>query len=356
VIFVPSNTADISAAVEGADIAIVFAGTSSSEGGDRGDLSLGSEDTLIQNVAKALGKKTVVVAVTPAAILTPWRDDVGAILTPFLPGQEYGNAIADVLFGQVNPSARLPITFPTKENEVEMTTDMYPGTNGVSVYSEGLEVGYRWYNAHDVTPAFAFGHGLSYTQFEYSDLKVDQRSVSVSVKNVGDVDGAEVPQLYLGFPASAQEPPKQLKGFQKIQLKAGASATVTFPLTDRDFSIWEFSLPTNNCSSAVFEQDIDYHNENQQTSSPASSVDECCALCASNNDCNAFTLAYGTCWMKANADGRQGKSGAQSGVCTKGPEPAAQWSLVSGNFDVMVGASSEDIRLTGKLSNGELVV
>merc|ERR1719473_1511603 len=120
-----------------------------------------------------------------------------------------------------------------------MTPDMYPGTgdskgkNVVSVYSEGLEVGYRWYTAHKVKPAFAFGHGLSYTQFEYSDLKVEQRSVSVSVKNVGDVDGAEVPQLYLGFPASAQEPPKQLKGFQKVTLKAGASETVTFELTDR---------------------------------------------------------------------------------------------------------------------------
>jgi hypothetical protein len=317
---------------------------------------LGSEDTLIQNVAKVLGKKTVVVAVTPGALLTPWRDDVGAIVTPIMPGQEYGNAIADVLCGEVNPSAKLPLTFPNKENEVEMTPDMYPGKNGISVYSEGLEVGYRWYNAHNVKPAFAFGHGLSYTQFEYSDLKVSQRSVSCSVKNVGDVDGAEVPQLYLGFPASAQEPPKQLKGFKKIQLKAGASATVTFPLTDRDFSIWDFSLPSSNCSDGAFEQDIDYHNENSQTSAPASSVDECCALCATNGDCNAYTLFDGTCWMKANTEGRTGKSGAQSGVCTKGPEPPAQWSQVSGDFDVMVGASSEDIRLSGKLSNGELVV
>lgn len=355
VTFVPSNTQDIAAAVEGADVAIVFAGTSSSEGGDRGDLSLGSEDTLIQNVAKALGKKTIVVPVTPGALLTPWRDDVGAIITPVMPGQEYGNAIADVLFGTVNPSARLPVTFPNKENEVEMSKDQYPGTNGISVYSEGMEVGYRWYNAHNVKPAYAFGHGLSYTQFEYSDLQISQRSVSVKIKNTGDVDGAEVPQLYLGFPASAQEPPKQLKGFQKIHLKAGRKKKVTFPLTDRDFSIWEFSTATSNCSSGAFEQDIDYRNDNQQTSAPASSVDDCCALCASNFDCNAYTLADGTCWMKANADGRVGKSGAKSGMCTKQPG-SAQWSVVSGDFDVMVGASSEDIRLTGKLTNGELVV
>merc|ERR1712070_964192 len=241
------------------------------------------------------------------------------------------------------------------ENEVEMTPDMYPGKNGISVYSEGLEVGYRWYNAHNVKPAFAFGHGLSYTQFEYSDLQINQRSVSISVKNTGDVDGAEVPQLYLGFPASAQEPPKQLKGFQKIQLKSGASATVTFPLTDRDFSIWEFSLPTSNCSGGAFEQDIDYHNEKKQTSAFAHSVDECCALCASNDDCQAFTLDAKTCWMKASADGRQGKPGAQSGVCKK-EAGWGRWSLVPGEFDVMVGASSEDIRLSGKFSNTEFVV
>lgn len=160
-----------------------------------------------------------------------------------MPGQEYGNAIADVLFGTVNPSARLPITFPNKENEVGMSQDQYPGTKGISVYSEGMEVGYRWYNAHNVKPAFAFGHGLSYTQFEYSDLQINQRSVSVKIHNTGDVDGAEVPQLYLGFPTSAHEPPKQLKGFQKVHLKAGKKAKVTFPLTDRDFSIWDFSLP-----------------------------------------------------------------------------------------------------------------
>merc|ERR1712000_290612 len=180
--FVSSSTADIASAVAGADIAIVFVGTSSSEGGDRGDLTLGNEDSLIQNVAKVIGKKTVVVAVTPGALLTPWRDDVGAILTPIMPGQEYGNAITDILFGEVNPTAWLPITFPKAENEMKMTNKMYPGQNGISIYSEALEVGYRWYNAHNAIPAFAFGHGLSYTQFQYSSLKIQGRSISCSVK------------------------------------------------------------------------------------------------------------------------------------------------------------------------------
>jgi len=266
--YLPTSTADLASALTGADIALVFVGTTSSEGGDRGDLTLSNEDDLIRSVTEVLGKKTVVVAVTPGALLTPWRDDVGAILTPFMPGQEYGNAIGDVLFGMVNPSARLPVTFPAAENDIGMIDDQYPGRNGISTYSEGLEVGYRWYSAHGATPAFAFGHGLSYTQFEYSDLRIQERSISCVVKNIGEVDGAEVPQLYLGFPAAANEPPKQLKGFTRVTLKAGASTTVSFKVTDRDLSIWD-----------------------------------------------------------------------------------GQWSMVSGDFDVMVGASSEDIRMTGVLNN-----
>merc|ERR1711937_1040579 len=180
---------------------------------------------MIDNVAKITGKKAVVVAVTPGALLTPWRDNVGAILTPFMPGQEYGNAITDVLVGAVNPAAKLPITFPQEENDMNVTHDMYPGDNGVSIYSEALKVGYRWYDTDSMTPAFCFGHGLSYTQFKYSSLKVEGRSVSFSVKNVGNVTGGDVPQMYLGFPDSAQEPPKQLKGFKKVVLKSGETVS-----------------------------------------------------------------------------------------------------------------------------------
>merc|ERR1712130_1078392 len=118
-----------------------------------------------------------------------------------LPGQEYGNAIADVLFGAVNPSGKLPITFPTHENDTEMAPQQWPGVNGVSVYSEKLKVGYRFYDAEQVEPAYPFGHGLSYTTFQYSNLRVDGRNVSCAVKNTGDMDGREVVQLYLQFPA-----------------------------------------------------------------------------------------------------------------------------------------------------------
>lgn len=196
------------------DAAIIFVGISSSEGFDRPNLGLGDQDKLIQEVAKAAGKKTVVVAVTTGAFLTPWRDDVAAVLTPFMPGQEYGNAITDVLFGVVNPGGKLPITFPTKENEMEMTSHQYPGVNDISVYSEKLEVGYRWYDAHKVNPAFPFGHGLSYTKFDFSGLKISGRTVTCNVKNSGKMDGNEAVQLYLEFPSSAGEPPKQSRAFK----------------------------------------------------------------------------------------------------------------------------------------------
>merc|ERR1711964_678695 len=103
------------------------------------------------------------------------------------------------------------ITFPKIENEVGFAQEQYPGKNGVSLYSEGLEVGYRWYAAHDVEPAYPFGHGLSYTTFKYNKLQVDGRTITCKVKNNGGVDGSEVAQLYLEFPKEAGEPPKQLK-------------------------------------------------------------------------------------------------------------------------------------------------
>jgi len=237
-----ASSADPAAAAKvaaSADVALVFVATSSSEGRDRPNLGLGKEDDLIETVAKAAGKKTVVVAVTPGALLTPWRDDVAAIVTPLMPGQEYGNAIADVLFGDVNPAAKLPITFPKIENEMEFNQSQWPGTHGISVYSEKLNVGYRWYATHDVTPAFPFGHGLSYTTFTYGNLVVKSRTVTCTVKNAGKVDGYEVAQLYLKFPSTAGEPPKQLKGFQRLTIGAGKTATATFTLDDGSFSIWD---------------------------------------------------------------------------------------------------------------------
>merc|ERR1711953_740078 len=118
-----------------------------------------------------------------------------------MPGQEYGHAITDVLFGDVVPSAKLPLTLPNKENEMQLSKEQWPGVNLKATYSEKLLVGYRWYDAHKVEPAFPFGHGLSYATFEYSNIQIAKGQVSVDIKNTGKVKAAEVAQLYLGFPA-----------------------------------------------------------------------------------------------------------------------------------------------------------
>eukprot|EP00937_MAST-01D_sp_MAST-1D-sp2_P002356 g2356.t1 len=238
-----SDAARASQAAAAADVAIVFVATTSHEGADRGSLSFdGGADGLVAAVAAAAGNRTVVAAVAPGAFLTPWRADVGAIVASFMPGQEYGNALVDVLLGTVNPSAKLPLTLPTKEDECpDFTEGMWPGSDkdSQSAYSERMLIGYRCYDAHKIEPAFPFGHGLSYTTFAYSNLKASAASVSVDVQNTGTVDGAETAQLYLAFPASAGEPPQQLKGFEKVSLKAGAKTTVTFALGDRATSVWD---------------------------------------------------------------------------------------------------------------------
>eukprot|EP00039_Didymoeca_costata_P023669 m.7851 g.7851 ORF g.7851 m.7851 type:complete len:794 (-) comp3793_c0_seq1:82-2463(-) len=238
-----------------ADVAIIFASTKSGEGKDREDLSLYdgwngdnstySYDELIDFVSGACSKKNtpvIVVMVSPGAVLTPWRGSVDGILAAFMPGQEYGNAIADVLFGDSDATGRLPITFPDHENQWGFTTAQWPGINDVSVYSEKLEVGYRYYDAHTLTPAFPFGHGLSYTTFSYSDLKTSSTSVSFTLQNNGTRTGTEVVQLYLEFPSDAEEPPMQLKAFQSVKnISVGQSIPITFQITPRAVSVWSES-------------------------------------------------------------------------------------------------------------------
>eukprot|EP00037_Helgoeca_nana_P030206 m.371512 g.371512 ORF g.371512 m.371512 type:complete len:746 (+) comp28131_c0_seq1:2254-4491(+) len=281
-----SDVALCAAHAGAADVAIVFAGTLSSEGSDRKSLSLddgiavNNQNELITRVAAAQTNTAVVLSV-PGAILCPWAPAVKAILTNFMPGQQAGNAITDVLLGLVNPSAKLPLTFPNVENETEFTPEQWPGlpdaplpspktnprqlcekltqqgfaegfvqgptTNdpppscNYANYTERLLVGYRYYDHHKIafTTGFPFGHGLSYTQFAYSELTASKTAVSFTLKNTGDRAGAEVAQLYLGFPASAEEPPRQLKGFSKVLLAAGASMQITIPLTPREMSIWD---------------------------------------------------------------------------------------------------------------------
>jgi len=175
----------------------------------------------------------------------PWADQVPGIVEAWYPGIEDGNAIAAVLFGDVNPSGKLPETFPKAQSDLPtQTPEQYPGVNGHAVYSEGLDVGYRWYDAKGIAPLFPFGHGLSYTTFGYSGLVVKKLaggsvSVSFTVTNTGTRPGAEVPQVYVGDPPSSGEPPKQLKGYQKVFLQPGQSAPVSLTLDPRSFAYWQ---------------------------------------------------------------------------------------------------------------------
>lgn len=228
------------------DVTLVCVGQRTSEGSDRTNLSLpNGQDALISAVAAA-NPRTIVVVYSSSATLMPWANQVGAILMAWYPGQENGNALAQVLFGDVNPSGKLPVSIPASANQVPTgTAAQFPGVNGHVSYSEGLQIGYCWYDANNVTPLFPFGFGLSYTTFGYSNLAVGVVSASGQVQigfdltNTGGLAGTEVPQLYLGFPAAAGEPPKLLKGFQKITLPPGQSQHVTFNLNWEDLVNWD---------------------------------------------------------------------------------------------------------------------
>jgi len=242
-----ADASALTALAASAEVAIVFVSTSSCEGSDRA--SLGFDlfgDALVEAVAAAGFGRVVVAAVAPGAVLTPWREAVDAITLAFMPGQEYANALADVLFGQVNPSAKLPLTLPAREDDLQLTARMWPGvfprndSQRVAIYSERLLVGYRFYDAKAITPAFPFGHGLSYTNFSLSNLSAASDLVSVTVANTGPWAGRAVPQLYLAFPAGSGEPPQQLRGFGKTaSLAPGQAERVEFKLRPRDVSVWD---------------------------------------------------------------------------------------------------------------------
>jgi beta-glucosidase len=248
------------AAAKRAEVAIVMVGDQDSEGHDQSLDLPAAQNQLIAAVAKA-NPKTVVVVKSGSAILMPWIDIVPAVLEAWYPGEEDGHAVADVLIGAVNPSGKLPLTFPRSvEDTLASNPEQYPGVNGVAHYSEGLDVGYRAYSAHNIAPLFPFGFGLSYTQFSFGGLKVSQEpgnasaTVSFTVRNTGKRAGAEVAQLYLEFPpiAEGNEPPMQLKGFRKVMLTPGESKTVELMLDARSFSYWSEKAHTWRLAAGNF--------------------------------------------------------------------------------------------------------
>ncbi|HEX3923555.1 MAG TPA: glycoside hydrolase family 3 C-terminal domain-containing protein [Streptosporangiaceae bacterium] len=243
---------------------VVVSDDTESEAADRARLTLPSaQDELVSAVAAA-NPRTVVVIDAGAPVAMPWLSRVAAVVDAWYPGESNGTALGAVLFGKVNPGGHLPVTFPASLAQVPASTPaQFPGANGKVLYSEGLDVGYRYYDAKNETPLFPFGYGLSYTRFAYRDVTVtpgqvrnsvsgpgptscrcngqSRRLVTVSatVTNTGRVAGSDVVQLYLGDPAVAGEPPRQLKAFRKVTLAPGQSQTVRFTLTGHDLSYWD---------------------------------------------------------------------------------------------------------------------
>jgi beta-glucosidase len=251
---------------KGADVAIVFAYQWASEGMDLKSLSLQhykindkdvDQDKLIAKVAAA-NKHTIVVLETGNPVTMPWVDAPAAIVEAWYAGSDGANALGNVLFGTVNPSGKLPNTFPKSEADLPRLTIAQPQAHAFSgpvspemwakgappfqvTYDEGLKVGYKWYEAEKKPVLFPFGYGLSYTTFGYSGLKAtagETVKVTFKVKNTGDREGAEIAEVYSSIPDPI-EPPKRLIGWSKVNLAAGEEKTVTVDVPRKYLSIWD---------------------------------------------------------------------------------------------------------------------
>jgi beta-glucosidase len=236
------------AAAQQADTAIVFANDAQGEGMDRNALSLpGDQNQLIEAVAKA-NPRTVVVLNTGGPVLMPWLSQVSSVLEAWYPGQQFGPAIAAVLFGDANPGGRLPVTFPAGETQGPALANeprSYPGAAGVVHYDEGLDVGYRWFDATGQRPLFPFGYGLSYERFTLSRVQTfydpigGEAFVQTNVTNTASRAGSTAVELFLKSPPASHEPPKQLKGYTNVTLGPGERQLVQFRLTPSDLAYFD---------------------------------------------------------------------------------------------------------------------
>ena len=235
------------------DVVIVMVGDKDTEGKDHSLTLGGNQEELIEAIS-TVNPHTVVVLKTGSPMFMPWVDKVPAILEAWYPGEEDGNAVSAILFGEVNPSGKLPITFPKQLADLPANTPgQYPGVKGAANYSEGVFVGYRHFDAENIEPLFPFGYGLSYTTFAYKNLSISPKNISttfesdgavavdVDVANTGERSGEEVVQLYIGFPSTdaIPQPPAQLKGFEKVALKPERSHRVHLKLNARSFATWD---------------------------------------------------------------------------------------------------------------------
>jgi len=253
-----ANPASAAALAKQADVALVFAYQWTSEGMDLPNLSLpDKQDELIAQVAAA-NPHTVVVLETGTCVTMPWVDNVSGVVEAWYAGSKGADAVANILFGDVNPSAKLPITFPKSEADLphpQLVTPP-PGAQGTAAvmrsgeakptfsvhYDEGLKVGYKWYDAEHKQVLFPFGFGLSYTTFAYSGLSVrsgEQTSITFRVKNTGKRAGDEIAEVYAALPESAGEPPKRLVGWKKVHLNPGESTEINLPIERIYLSIYD---------------------------------------------------------------------------------------------------------------------
>lgn len=232
---------DAAEAARNADVAIVVVGTGptlDTEGKDRESMALpGDQDAMVRAVVAA-NPRTIVVVNAGSPVRMDWADEPAAVLQCWLPGEEWGNALADVLLGEREPGGRLPTTFPARVEDSPAHVT-YPGSDGHVEYADGFLMGYRGYDRAGTAPRFCFGHGLSYTTFEYGALVIEDRRVSIDITNAGARTGSEIVQLYLHrTDAPATRPDQELRRFEKVTIDSGATRTVAFELDGRCFSEW----------------------------------------------------------------------------------------------------------------------
>jgi beta-glucosidase len=252
-----SNLDEAKNAAREADMVVLMAGLVATEGADQQDANMLNDQNRMLDELLGINPTTVVVMKDSNPVLMPWIDKAPAVLEVWNQGAEDGHVVADLLFGVVNPSGKVPTSYPRSEDDTLYAgkPERYPGTDegaGYPVirYSEGLEMGYRWFQAQGIEPLFGFGFGLSYTTFEIADVSVNAPGganatviVTGSVTNTGNVAGGEVVQVYLGLPVDGQ-PPKRLVGFQKVFVAPGESKPVTITInpaaTNHPFSVWDY--------------------------------------------------------------------------------------------------------------------
>ena len=259
----PGIAQAVAAAKAAKTAVVVVSDDTETEATDRPSLNLPSAQNELISAVAAANPHTVVVINAGAPVVMPWISQVASVVDAWYPGESNGTALAAVLFGQVNPGGHLPVTFPTDLSQVPASTPaQFPGVNGKVEYSEGVDVGYRYYDAKNETPLFPFGYGLSYSHFAFGGLTVTPQfvrndvsgpgptschcngqsvnlvTVTARVTNTGRVAGSDVVQLYLDDPAAAGQPPRQLDGFQRVTLRPGQSTTVRFRLNGHELSYW----------------------------------------------------------------------------------------------------------------------